>query len=494
MITGFILLIVLNQLLSVKKGKKKSLISSAVTSVLFYVGYIYTVNELLSLFDLITNISILLSWIVFDLALAVWCIALVRGNKKETKEWLDRKRCLIKKNRVSVTIMALLSVIVVYIALKTVPNNWDSLSYHLPRIIFWLKQGSVKHFATNDTRMLGSPPLKEFVDLHVYALMSNNDSLLNLTQAFSYLINVGFVALLAKEVGISKKGRIAAAALYAATPIAVAEAFTTQNDQFATVFVLIFAILCARMFKRIDVIGINKKTTLSLIAVGVCAAFTYLAKPSGMFMLVAFGLGLFVLAILKRKKIPILLFCCACVVTSAGVVVLPEMARNIQTYGSVVDPWQGPGQIASTLDPRLLAVNVLKNIGTNITYSLSPRAMALWERVVGKIASILSVDKNDPRIAERGMPYALQVDQASEYGYDTASSPLQSAIIIGMAVVGVVVSVSKKKRITCFELCAYLGFFLMLSFIKWELFMARYMVCGFAVAIPAAGNDGKAIY
>lgn len=174
--------------------------------------------------------------------------------------------------------------------------------------------------------------------------------------------------------------------------------------------------------------------------------------------------------------------------------VLPEMARNIQTYGSVVDPWQGPGQIASTLDPRLLAVNVLKNIGTNITYSLSPRAMALWERVVGKIASILSVDKNDPRIAERGMPYALQVDQASEYGHDTASSPLQSAIIIGMAVVGVVVSVSKKKRITCFELCAYLGFFLMLSFIKWELFMARYMVCGFAVAIPAAGNDGKAIY
>lgn len=103
-------------------------------------------------------------------------------------------------------------------------------------------------------------------------------------------------------------------------------------------------------------------------------------------------------------------------------------------------------------------VNTLKKIGTNINYSISPKAMSAWERVVDRIVGILAVDKNGPRIAEKGMLYALNVDRDYEYGYDTASNPLQSIFILAMGVTGLMRVISKKNRIAGFEISAFLGF------------------------------------
>lgn len=100
----------------------------------------------------------------------------------------------------------------------------------------------------------------------------------------------------------------------------------------------------------------------------------------------------------------------------------------------------------------------IKKIGTNINYSISPKAMSAWERVVDRIVGILAVDKNGPRIAEKGMLYALNVDRDYEYGYDTASNPLQSIFILAMGVTGLMRVISKKNRIAGFEISAFLGF------------------------------------
>ena len=48
------------------------------------------------------------------------------------------------------------------IALLTPTTNGDSLSYHLARMAHWIDQGSVKHFATDDTRQLEFGPWSRF--------------------------------------------------------------------------------------------------------------------------------------------------------------------------------------------------------------------------------------------------------------------------------------------------------------------------------------------
>src|SRR5438067_1370320 len=37
-------------------------------------------------------------------------------------------------------------------------TNWDSLTYHLPRVLHWIQEQSVEHYPTNNTRQIEFPP------------------------------------------------------------------------------------------------------------------------------------------------------------------------------------------------------------------------------------------------------------------------------------------------------------------------------------------------
>lgn len=86
-------------------------------------------------------------------------------------------------------IIAIMCIVVLYMAFRTVPYNWDSMTYHLTRIVHWVQNGSVAHYACHDISQISGPPLAEFVNLHVYVLSGNTDYLVNLLQAASYIIS-----------------------------------------------------------------------------------------------------------------------------------------------------------------------------------------------------------------------------------------------------------------------------------------------------------------
>ena len=79
------------------------------------------------------------------------------------------------------------------------PYNWDSMTYHLPRIAYWAQNRSVEHYATNCVRQVSSPVLAEFVNLHVYVLSRGHDWFFNLLQGMSYLTNAVLVGAIAKK-------------------------------------------------------------------------------------------------------------------------------------------------------------------------------------------------------------------------------------------------------------------------------------------------------
>src|SRR5208282_3647504 len=71
-------------------------------------------------------------------------------------------------------------------ALLSLPNTWDVMTYHLPRIVHWLQQGSLAFYPTQEVRQLISPPGAELCILQVHAL-SGADYLDNLPQWWSFV-------------------------------------------------------------------------------------------------------------------------------------------------------------------------------------------------------------------------------------------------------------------------------------------------------------------
>jgi hypothetical protein len=71
-----------------------------------------------------------------------------------------------------------------FIALAAAPNTWDSMTYHLTRVMHWRQDRSLDFYATNIQRQLHLTPGAAYVTLHLQ-LLSGGDRLANLPQWFA---------------------------------------------------------------------------------------------------------------------------------------------------------------------------------------------------------------------------------------------------------------------------------------------------------------------
>src|SRR5690242_18911992 len=65
------------------------------------------------------------------------------------------------------------------IAIVAPPNNWDSTTYHMARVLNWIQQESVNHFPTYNLRQIELNPWAEYAILQ-FQLLSGGDYLANL--------------------------------------------------------------------------------------------------------------------------------------------------------------------------------------------------------------------------------------------------------------------------------------------------------------------------
>ena len=484
MITGLVLLYIFLLLFFYKKDKKnfRPLTIFGYT-ILAYTLFLFCMIEVLSLFHLITSISVIICWLLFDGFLLYKIISFRNNNKIVTSKFIKSAREFFKDNKIYIFISIIFAFIVLVISALIVPFNWDSLSYHLTRLVVWLEQGSVEHFSTIDTRMLGTPPLKEFLDLSVYAIIGHSyDSILNLTQTFSYLFNILLVVEIASLIGCKKRGKILAALLFASSPICIGEAFTTQTDQFAALFVLIFIIMCLSLIKNPKLINLEKDSFFKMIAIGLCVAFTYLAKPSGVFGILVFTLYVFIICIKNKIKFKTMIIWALTAVCVALIVLFPELLRNYLTYGSLMDPWQGPGQLVLTLDPRYFTLNMLKNYGMNLIDFPFPFLADNYINMINSVAKVFGINPSNSMIAEGGMKYHIITN--SRFSCDTAGNYLIFLILPIIILIFIIRSISKRKLDCPYGIAALITFFMALCFVKWEPYMARYLVAYVGVIAP----------
>ena len=358
------------------------------------------------------------------------------------------------------------------------------MTYHLPRIAHWAQNQSVSHFATNDVRQLSSPVLAEFVNVQVYILSGKRDNLLNLLQAFSYLVNARMVYEIATKIGCRKKFAALATLLFMTMPIAFAEALTTQVDMFATVWLLLFVYYFIDLYEATETIA-DKKTLMTCIKLGFCVSLGYLAKPSvniGMAIL----LFLLLFKCIKRKdKAAELIKLIIVAIPTVILPVLPELCRNYHTFMALSNPVTGARQLIGTLRPNYLFVNLIKNFAQNWPNIYLYDSSEWMAKIVMFIAVIFRVDINDVSIAEDGMTYTMQ--QAPSYGHDTAVNPVV-VILATLFFIWCLLRIRNHRNIgNKYSVWAVSLFIIFCGLVRWESFVTRYMLSYLAVLCPMIG-------
>lgn len=209
-------------------------------------AFVLLSTEAISFAHQLSGASVALAWLVF-------CAALWLIGSRRTRSHVDVPgmscvspiggRELVAYSMVGFLLLATLVTAIVY-----PPNNYDSLTYHLPRVMHWAENHSVDYYFTHIPRQNYQPPLAEYAILHLY-LLTGGEYLFNLVQWVAYCGMVLVSVLLVRELGGARHSQIIAALLTATLPMAVLQASTTQNDLVVSVFIGSFALYMLRIGK-----------------------------------------------------------------------------------------------------------------------------------------------------------------------------------------------------------------------------------------------------
>lgn len=480
MIVADVLLFMNFHLWKIRKNKDGDPLESYLQGVIAWTMLLFAATEVLSAGKMVCFAGLLVFWIAADMVLLFLLLLQSSRLKRSCSAFSLRHQ---GKRLKPYWFLGIIALGVTILALVTVPYNWDSMTYHLPRIMHWTQNRSVAHYATNSIRQIASPVLAEFVNLHVYILSGFQDQLFNLLQCFSYITGAVIVCGITRKLQGSTFFCLLAGLLYMSMPIAFAEALTTQVDNYATLWLLIF------VYFLLDFTGERKLSrepdiVVKVCSLGLCVSFGYLTKPSVCIGMAVMVIWLLAVCIRRKDEWHVIIYLLLCVLPCIILPLIPELIRNTGTFHALADPSAGQRQLVGTANPLYLFINFLKNAVFNLpnVYIYDLRTMLAF--FVKKAAALLCVPLNDPSIAEDGRTFALH--GAPNFDHDTALNPLIMWLFIICMIWYIVYGIRQKKRIyhTSYSIAVSVSFLLFCMVLRWEPYVTRYMISYLAILCP----------
>ena len=238
---------------------------------LVYASTIYTLclvlaTELFSIWNILT----------FEVLLAFWTgLTIVSGlylyfyrDRKVVLQVLNDSWTKFRASK-ALWAVALVWSIILTIAMVYPPNTWDSMVYHMPRVMSWIQQGSIGFFPAADLKQLHQPPLAEWSRLH-FQILSGGDRFATTVQWLA-LVGCGVAAsLVARELKQPFRVQVLALVIAATLPMGLLQGASTQSDLVVSFWLLTFA-LFALLYLR-------KPTTAHMAFCGLAIGFALLTK------------------------------------------------------------------------------------------------------------------------------------------------------------------------------------------------------------------------
>lgn len=264
--------------------------------------------ELLGNFSAFAYPGIMISWLLAAGG-AVW-LARQQGWSLPKLVWPEERF-----EQAALLSCVLVAGVCLVTALLSPPNNYDSMTYHMPRVVHWLQNRSLRQFPTQDLRQICFPPGSTYLIAELQAI-TGGDRFANLQEWAAFVGLMAAVALCAKRLGGDRRAQWLGAALVAGMPLVVLESTSAQNDVLVTFWVVSTLAFC-----------------LSDEPAWACGALALanLTKPTGLM----FG-GPVLLVGLQRSKEPWprRLWVWSAVAVAAQLPAVPHYLRNVDVFGS----------------------------------------------------------------------------------------------------------------------------------------------------------------
>ena len=445
-------------------------------SILFVILCTYVMTEIYSIVHLLTRKVILATWICLVLILL---ILIVINRKKD----VDYHRIIesIKEKELRNTKIILGVICVwggVFLSAKSITANWDSMTYHMPRIMHWIQNKSTAFYATSEIRQITSPPLAEYMIMHIM-MLTGNDKFVCMVQGASYVLSAGLIYSLSGKMKIGKPYACFAVFLFLMMPPAIAESVTTQNDLFTALIMLLFFHYYLEFIYSPD-LNISKEKILLSVKTGATIALGYLAKS---YVLIPMGiliLYLGVITIMKKEKIRNILVVCGTGIGTAVAGVLPFFIQSYRVYGSLFPKAQTEGIMPKTFSIKLLIANCYKNLAQYVSTPYLSGFNDFLMKVGRGIEKVFHIDINDTAIST--MEFRLP-DNGEVYHHDMATNPVIIFLCV-LVLAGIIFKVCIRTRLeTGMFLCIVSGLLVTAALSKYSIWKVRYFLSASAVAV-----------
>ncbi|MEJ3742453.1 hypothetical protein WEI85_04045 [Actinomycetes bacterium KLBMP 9797] len=449
-----------------------SLRLAAVRAALAVGGYAVLTVEVLGGLGGLTAPALALAW-TLGLALAAALAWRRRGPlPRLPRDWTRPERWLLA------TVGGLLLVELV-IALLAEPNNFDSQTYHLPKVEHWAAQGDLEFWPTAIHRQVDIPPGAEYLLLHL-RLFTGGDALYNLVQ---WVAGVGCLVVasrIAAQLGGGRRAQLITAFVVGTTPMVALQATSTQTDLVVAAWAGCVATLALDGLVR-------RAGFADVVALGAATGLTAITKTSGLLgagpMLVFWGITQL------RRSVP------RAAVASLGIVVVaaafagPFLLRVYADFGHPL----GPPRLRESIpmqrhDPASVLVNGLRIGHTALDTPISPLRSLSADAIV-RFADLIGVDSQDRATTFGRTEFPVRSWYPDE---DRVAFPIAGTL----ALIGGVLALSRPRRLVAVERAdALRGYAITCAaivlvhsaMIKWQPWGNRLLLYALVLATPLAG-------
>ncbi len=432
-------------------------------TLLFISVFVVITTELLNLFDCITTTGVLISWIALLLiSFAIWW----RWGKHFPAFRIMNPLTTFEK--ILAGSIAFIFLITFITALVAYPNNWDSMTYHLARVMHWIQNKNLEHYPTQISRQDSQPPLSEYFMLH-FRLLSANDRFANLVQWISMVGSVVTLSLILKEIGKNRPAQLLSAFICATIPMGILQSNSTQNDYLLGLYIVCCLWLMVRVIRhncmRMDVILLIVSAALAILTKG--TSFIFLLPVA----LIAITFLLWKLKHRSLIYLPIALIILICI---CG----PHAYRNYISFNNPTGP-------EYELTNDVISLNgFVSNASKNIAMHLKtpyPNVNTAIERAVESIHNKIEVDLNSEKYQ---WPYSpsFQIQKFS-YQEDSAGNLLHVLFFVICLIVWLVNKRLRKNKWILFLFLINALMFITFCFVlKWQIWHCRLhlpmFICG----------------
>ncbi|WP_246497955.1 hypothetical protein [Natronoglycomyces albus] len=367
--------------------------------------------ETLSRFDALTRNHIIAAWLLACIATAATVTWRLRRDQShaEGSAWPGGKgstlarlhRSALRRHRLprwhwwTAGVVATIAAGAFILAIASAPNNFDSQTYHLPRIEHWVQQGNVQPWATAIHRQIDINPGAEYLLAHL-RLVSGSDAAYNLLQFAAGIGAIIAASRICAQLGGSRNAQVITVGVLATTPEIILQATSTQVDLVTAAWVACLATVS--LDARLRDLGYLALAT-GLVAV---------TKSSGLlavgFLLLLWGIRRLIQDSrpsqtgTRASRYAKTVGASVAIVLIGLIIAGPHLWRMQTTFGHPLGPEQLHESITvQSDDPRLWLVNGLKITHTALDTPIQPLSEA-HAQLVRAASAILGVDPNDEAI------------------------------------------------------------------------------------------------